>query len=85
MFQRVTNRSVVVILGEDSPLTPYTTYTIYVETCTAGGCASSPSIEVQTESDTPHGMLAPRATNITATAMDVIWSAPSSPNGEILE
>ncbi|KAL0969312.1 hypothetical protein UPYG_G00225390 [Umbra pygmaea] len=65
-------------------LTPGTTYSFAVAACTAGGCSVSPCREVQTEEGTPEHVPAPSVTPVSPHVLNVTWTPPGAPNGEIV-
>ncbi|XP_076463865.1 usherin-like [Babylonia areolata] len=64
-------------------LEPYTLYTVYVEVCTAVGCAYSPDVNVTTAEGTPQGVDTPTVVVMSATTVDVFWKAPDKLNGQL--
>ena len=64
-------------------LTPFTTYSFYFEVCNQAGCASSITVTARTEQAPPQGVTPPILMVISSTAIQVSWSAPTSPNGVI--
>ncbi len=73
----VKGRSLLVILGDEDPLEPFTTYNIYVDICTAGGCTASPVVVATTDIRTPIGLAPPTLHNITRTSVDIKWVEPA--------
>lgn len=66
-------------------LSPYTMYSMYIDTCTSAGCTPSGSISVRTEEDTPTGLSPPVPTVTSSTGIRLDWASPVHPNGEILK
>ena len=64
-------------------LSPFTSYSYYVEICNQAGCASSVTIMAVTNQAPPQGVTAPILTVLGPTAIQVQWSAPTRPNGII--
>ena len=68
-----------------SNLRPFTIYSFIVRACTSGGCGSSEATEVQTREAPPTFQPAPNVTVLNATSLEVTWSPPPEPNGDIVE
>lgn len=66
-------------------LQPFTAYTLLVQACTSGGCGQSNSSSFQTLQATPTSQAAPSVTALNATAVRVDWTAPSNPNGLLIQ
>ena len=64
-------------------LTPFTTYAFYIEVCNQAGCASSITVTATTAQAPPQGVSPPTLVVVGPTAIQVSWSAPTSPNGII--
>ena len=64
-------------------LTPFTTYSFYVETCNSAGCTPSATIGVTTLQAPPEGVSAPFLRDLTSTSAHIEWSSPASANGVI--
>ncbi|XP_055957020.1 usherin [Patella vulgata] len=65
-------------------LVPYTYYIFKVEACTLGGCSKSDeSIQVRTLEAAPDVTVAPNATALTPTSVELKWLEPTHPNGVI--
>ena len=66
-----------------SDLEPYTTYRVYAEVCTVGGCGLGSVTTILTSEDTPEGLLAPFVATESPRRIRVEWTLPSKPNGVI--
>lgn len=66
-----------------SDLSPYTSYSMYIDTCTSAGCTPSAGISVRTEEDAPTDLAPPVSTVTGSTSIRLDWSNPVNPNGEI--
>lgn len=66
-----------------SSLTPFTVYSFYVEVCNQAGCASSITVTATTDQAPPQGVSPPVLAVLGSTAIQVLWSAPTFPNGVI--
>ena len=64
-------------------LSPFTSYSFYVEVCNQAGCASSVTVMAVTDQAPPQGVSPPILTVLGSTAIQVSWSAPTQPNGVI--
>ena len=64
-------------------LSPFTSYSFYVEVCNQAGCASSVTVTAVTNQAPPQGVAPPILTVLGPTAIQVSWSAPTQPNGII--
>ena len=65
-------------------LRPYIRYDVTVKACTAGGCGTSPVVQVRTLAAAPEGQPAPTAVAETATSLRVRWDPPVRANGAIV-
>ena len=65
-------------------LMPSTQYTFLVQACTIAGCSNSSESSNTTLPDRPDGLDPPVVTPLTPTALEITWSPPDIPNGEIL-
>ena len=64
-------------------LSPFTSYSIFVEACNQAGCASSTAVTNMTDPALPAGVLPPSLTPLGPNLVGVSWMAPSQPNGII--
>ena len=64
-------------------LSPFTSYSFYVEVCNQAGCASSVTVTAVTDQALPQGVTPPILTVLGPTAIQVSWSTPTQPNGII--
>ncbi len=64
-------------------LEPYTEYSLRVLACTVAGCTFSQAISRKTAPGKPGTVEEPSFGKVTANSIEVIWQAPSKPNGEI--
>ena len=64
-------------------LSPFTSYSFYVEVCNQAGCASSVTVTAVTDQAPPQGVAPPILTVLGPTAIQVSWSTPTQPNGII--
>ena len=64
-------------------LDPFTSYRVYAEVCTVGGCVLGLASTFMTDEDVPEGLLAPFVTTETPRKIRIEWSTPSKPNGII--
>jgi len=71
-------------LVELHQLQAYTSYSVYVEACTVGGCTRGPATSLTTSTDLPVDLSAALVHNITSTSVQLTWSDPRLPNGRIL-
>ena len=71
------------ILFTHSNLQPFTSYQVYAEVCTVGGCALGAATTIQTSEDVPEGLLVPFVTTESPRRIRIEWSSPSKPNGVI--
>lgn len=71
------------VLFTHSDLEPYTTYRVYAEVCTVGGCVLGPATNIQTNESTPSGLLSPFVTVQSPRRLLIEWSPPTHPNGVI--
>ncbi|XP_074661048.1 usherin-like [Tubulanus polymorphus] len=70
--------------GDITNAIPATNYTITLTACTNGGCTESDQgIDVQTKTEAPEDVPAPRAI-VGPTFMEVVWDKPGKPNGDII-
>uniref|UniRef100_A0A8D0R6P0 Usherin n=1 Tax=Sus scrofa TaxID=9823 RepID=A0A8D0R6P0_PIG len=67
----------------DEELLPFSTYRYAVTACTGGGCATSRPTSTTTPEAAPAGVSPPALWPISATQINVSWSPPSIPNGQI--
>ena len=65
-------------------LMPSTLYTFLVQACTIAGCNNSSESSNTTLPDRPDGLDPPVVTPLTPTALEITWSPPDIPNGDIL-
>lgn len=66
-------------------LEPNTLYTLLVICYNDGGSTRSPTVEATTLEGVPEGIAPPRLVVISSTAINVMWSFPQMPNGQITE
>ena len=64
-------------------LTPFTTYSFYVDTCNGAGCTSSPTVSETTLQAPPQGVRAPIVRGLSSTSANIEWVPPDFPNGDI--
>ena len=64
-------------------LTPFTSYSFFVEVCNQAGCASSITVSARTEQALAMGVTAPTLVVLGPTAISVSWTPPTQPNGII--
>ena len=64
-------------------LTPFTTYSFYVDTCNSAGCTRSITVSVTTLQAPPEGVEPPLLRDLTSTSAHIEWSTPSFSNGII--
>lgn len=90
ILYQVIDSSNTTILSDDldllyslTDLTPFTTYSFYVDTCNSVGCTPSATIQVTTLQAPPEGMSAPMLRNLTSTSAHIEWSPPAFLNGII--
>ena len=67
-----------------SNLRPYTSYTFYVQTCTAVGCRQSGPTHVTTQESRPLNLAPPNIFVEGPRNLFINWSSPTEPNGEII-
>ena len=67
----------------DSNLSPFTLYSYILSACTSVGCSISTAVSDTTFESLPIGLAQLITTQITATTIELTWSAPASPNGII--
>ncbi|MGH0164695.1 UNVERIFIED_CONTAM: hypothetical protein FKN15_069899, partial [Acipenser sinensis] len=67
----------------DEDLMAYTMYSYAIIACTMGGCTTSVPARIRTLETAPSSVGLPRLTTISATEMNISWSAPLIQNGEI--
>eukprot|EP00118_Oscarella_pearsei_P005184 m.23504 g.23504 ORF g.23504 m.23504 type:complete len:5054 (+) comp28492_c0_seq1:2267-17428(+) len=65
-------------------LKPFTLYSFEVEPCTNIDCTRSARATVRTLEAAPEEVLPPKLTILSATSVDVQWTAPATPNGIVL-
>jgi hypothetical protein len=65
-------------------LTPNTMYEISYRACTVGGCTTSSVVKIKTNPAPPTGLSAPTLGAYNASAMNISWTGPSSPNGDMV-
>ena len=66
-------------------LEPNTLYTLQVICYNDGGSTRSPTVDASTLEGVPEGINPPRLVVINSTAINVTWSFPQVPNGQIIE
>ncbi|XP_008295345.1 usherin-like, partial [Stegastes partitus] len=66
-----------------SGLKPFTHYTVTLEACSSGGCASSPPLSLLTAAAPPQNQPPPRVTATGPHTLHASWEPPSQPNGVI--
>ena len=66
-------------------LEPNALYILQVIGYNDGGSTRSPRVDVFTLEGVPEGIAPPRLTVINSTAINVMWSSPQEPNGQITE
>lgn len=66
---------------EISGLVPFTNYTVYVVTCSEGGCLDSWPLIFSTKSALPTGMAPPTVTTVSSSKLNVTWKPPAQSNG----
>lgn len=71
----------LMLMGDVTPLLPYTAYAIAVDVCTGGGCTRSLPVTVTTLADTPRGLAAPVISEVGPYSVTLSWLPPVSPNG----
>lgn len=64
-------------------LTPFTTYSFYVDACNSAGCTSSATVSETTLQAPPQGVSAPIVRDLSSTSASIEWMSPEFPNGEI--
>ena len=64
-------------------LTPFSSYSFFVEACNSIGCSASAEASTTTLQATPEDLQAPQLRNLTSTSAHIEWLAPTSPNGLI--
>ncbi|GFO50464.1 usherin, partial [Plakobranchus ocellatus] len=64
-------------------LSPYTRYTLIVETCTAGGCTKNEGKNIVTMSAPPEAQRPPNISAVNSSTLFVTWDPPLRPNGII--
>ncbi|XP_052767673.1 usherin-like isoform X2 [Mya arenaria] len=64
-----------------SGLSPYSEHTVKTEACNAVGCVNSTESVGRTNQDYPEGLEKPLVDGLNSSAMTIIWSPPSFPNG----
>ena len=69
--------------SELTGLSPFTSYTISVTACNAAGCTQSESIQLTTNEFGPGGQGDVTLDTLSYTSINVSWSPPSDPNGQI--
>lgn len=62
-------------------LVPFTNYTVYVVTCSEGGCLDSWPLIFSTKSALPTGMAPPTVTTVSSSKLNVTWKPPAQSNG----
>ena len=62
-------------------LVPYREYPFFLTACTQGGCTRSETVTGRPDDSPPADMDPPLLRVVSATAIEVSWSAPRSPNG----
>ena len=65
-------------------LDPFTEYSLFVQACTAVGCANSTATTGQTLPDSPAGLATPNLTVLSPSSIQANWDQPDMPNGVIL-
>ncbi|KAM9016840.1 usherin [Ara ararauna] len=71
-----------IVIGD---LQPNTDYEIYFEVFNGAHSINSDVVHVTTSDGEPEGMLPPEVVIINSTAVHVIWTSPSNPNGVVTE
>ncbi|KAK7504941.1 hypothetical protein BaRGS_00003969 [Batillaria attramentaria] len=67
-------------------LTPYQVYSFEIEACTVAGCTkSAPSSMVRTLEAVADGIAAPEVRPLTPAIIEVKWTEPAGPNGDITQ
>ena len=64
-------------------LRPFTTYTFFIEACTALGCTSGPAAQFSTAEFQPLSLAPPTAFATDGRTIFLNWTAPAEPNGII--
>ena len=64
-------------------LIPFTSYTIFVQSCNQAGCASSTTAMAMTDASAPGIPLPPSLVALDSNVVEVSWTAPAQPNGII--
>ncbi|XP_062584554.1 usherin-like isoform X1 [Saccostrea cucullata] len=65
-------------------LVPFTNYTVFVVSCSEGGCLDSWPVVFSTKSALPTGMEAPVVTMVSSSKLNVTWKPPAQANGIII-
>ena len=65
-------------------LAPNTLYTFQLVAFNAGGSVESPVVQARTLEDIPDDISPPSVNNVGATYLEVLWSPPGIPNGDII-
>ena len=66
-------------------LQPFTMYSAVLRVCTSAGCSDSDVSLQRTSEGVPSGVPAPSLTALSTESIEARWTAPSSPNGIILQ
>ena len=64
-------------------LTPFITYSFYVDACNSAGCTSSLTVSETTLQAPPQGVSAPIVRDLSSTSASIEWVPPDFPNGDI--
>ncbi|KAK3603065.1 hypothetical protein CHS0354_015758 [Potamilus streckersoni] len=65
-------------------LQPYSKYSTKIQVCNDIGCTWSTDVTIQTPEGQPAGLDPPDILVASSTSVDIFWSPPDKPNGEIL-
>ena len=64
-------------------LTPFSSYSFFVEVCNSIGCSTSAEASTTTLQAAPEDLQAPQLRNLTSTSAHIEWLSPATPNGPI--
>ena len=64
-------------------LTPFTSYSVFIQACNLAGCASSTTAMAETDAALPGIPLPPTLVALDSNVVEVSWTAPAEPNGII--
>lgn len=84
MFELIFNDTERVMQTTVTGLVPNTLYQFRLLAFNTGGSVSSPTVRITTLEDIPDDISPPVIEVINSTSLDVTWSPPAVPNGEII-